>query len=51
MIQETGIVDVIGCGDWGDEGEVEDVLEGRVIEDIRVGVWRLASYSESLDCY
>lgn len=38
MAQETGI----GCGD----GEVKDVLEGCAIEEIRVGVWRLASYSK-----
>lgn len=34
MIQETSIFDAIGCGDGGDEGEVEDVLEGRAIKEI-----------------
>lgn len=46
MVQETGIFDGIGCGDGGEEGEVEDMLEGYAIEDIRVRVWRLASYSK-----
>lgn len=46
MVQETGISNVIGCGNGGVEGEVEDVLEGCAVKEIRVGVWSLTSYLE-----
>lgn len=47
MVQETGIFDGIGCGDGGEEGEVEDMLEGYAIEDIRVRVWRFGVLFEN----